>query len=97
MHGLGHGLGLDVHDVGDYGENRNRPLEVGMVITVEPGLYISAQANVPEQYKGIGIRIEDNIVITEYGNKVLTSAVPKEIEDIEQLMQQAEKARQVKS
>lgn len=68
-----------------------------MVITVEPGLYISAQANVPVQYKGIGIRIEDNIVITEYGNKVLTSAVPKEIEDIEQLMQQAEKARQVKS
>ncbi|TCJ98659.1 aminopeptidase P [Volucribacter psittacicida] len=86
MHGLGHWLGLDVHDVGNYGDNRDRPLEVGMVLTVEPGLYISAQADVPAQYRGIGVRIEDNIVITEYGNKVLTSAVPKEIEDIEALM-----------
>ncbi|PJG84535.1 Xaa-Pro aminopeptidase [Conservatibacter flavescens] len=86
MHGLGHWLGLDVHDVGEYGENRNRPLEVGMVVTVEPGLYIPLDANVPHQYRGIGVRIEDNILITEYGNKNLTSAAPKEIDDIEQLM-----------
>lgn len=96
MHGLGHWLGLDVHDVGSYsqdkynndrnGKLRDRPLEVGMILTVEPGLYISSQADVPEKYKGIGVRIEDNILITEYGNKNLTCAVPKEIEDIERLM-----------
>lgn len=96
MHGLGHWLGLDVHDVGSYSQEgangdrnskkRDRPLEVGMVLTVEPGLYISANADVPVQYKGIGVRIEDNILITEYGNKVLTCAAPKEIDDIERLM-----------
>ena len=89
MHGLGHWLGLDVHDVGEYGENRNRTLEPGMVITVEPGLYLSKDADIPEQYKGIGIRIEDDLLITDYGNKNLTSAVPKEIADIEKLMADA--------
>ncbi|QLB18977.1 Xaa-Pro aminopeptidase [Mannheimia granulomatis] len=89
MHGLGHWLGLDVHDVGDYGSERDRPLQIGMVLTVEPGIYISKEADVPEQYKGIGIRIEDNLLITEYGNKNLTSGCPKEIADIEQLMQSA--------
>lgn len=89
MHGLGHWLGLDVHDVGDYGNERDRPLQIGMVLTVEPGIYISREADVPEQYKGIGIRIEDNLLITEYGNKNLTSGCPKEIADIEQLMQSA--------
>ncbi|HDV7284895.1 TPA: Xaa-Pro aminopeptidase [Mannheimia haemolytica] len=87
MHGLGHWLGLDVHDVGDYGTERDRPLQIGMVLTVEPGIYIPQDADVPEQYKGIGIRIEDNLLITEYGNKNLTSGCPKEIADIEQLMQ----------
>lgn len=86
MHGLGHWLGLDVHDVGDYGEERNRPLEIGMVLTVEPGLYIPNDANVPAEYRGIGIRIEDNLLITEYGNKNLTSGCPKEIADIEAIM-----------
>ncbi len=86
MHGLGHWLGLDVHDVGDYGNERDRPLEIGMVLTVEPGLYIPKDADVPEQYKGIGIRIEDNLLITEYGNKNLTSGVPKEIGEIETVM-----------
>ena len=66
MHGLGHWLGLDVHDVGDYGNERDRPLEIGMVLTLEPGLYIPKSADVPEQYKGIGIRIENNLLITEY-------------------------------
>ena len=89
MHGLGHWLGLDVHDVGEYGENRDRTLEPGMVLTVEPGLYLSKDADIPEQYKGIGIRIEDNLLITDYGNKNLTSAAPKEIADIEKLMAEA--------
>ena len=88
MHGLGHWLGLDVHDVGAYGTERDRPLEIGMVLTVEPGLYISKEADVPEQYKGIGVRIEDNLLITEYGNKNLTSAAPKEIAEIEAMMAQ---------
>ncbi|OOF82728.1 Xaa-Pro aminopeptidase [Rodentibacter ratti] len=87
MHGLGHWLGLDVHDVGEYHDERSRTLEIGMVITVEPGLYISEDADVPEQYKGIGVRIEDNLLMTEYGNKILTAAVPKEIEEIEKLME----------
>ncbi|TPH21562.1 Xaa-Pro aminopeptidase [Haemophilus haemolyticus] len=86
MHGLGHWLGLDVHDVGSYGQDKQRILEIGMVITVEPGIYISEDADVPEQYKGIGVRIEDNLLMTEYGNKILTAAAPKEIEDIENLM-----------
>ena len=86
MHGLGHWLGLDVHDVGSYGQDKHRILEIGMVITVEPGIYISEDADVPEQYKGIGVRIEDNLLMTEYGNKILTAAAPKEIADIENLM-----------
>ena len=86
MHGLGHWLGLDVHDVGSYGQEKQRILEIGMVITVEPGIYISEDADVPEQYKGIGVRIEDNLLMTEYGNKILTAAAPKEITDIENLM-----------
>ena len=86
MHGLGHWLGLDVHDVGSYGQDKQRILEIGMVITVEPGIYISKDADVPEQYKGIGVRIEDNLLMTEYGNKILTAAAPKEIADIENLM-----------
>lgn len=83
MHSLGHWLGIDVHDVG---RNQHRPLEPGMVLTVEPGLYINQDADVPERYKGIGIRIEDNILITENGNEVLTSIVPKNADEIENLM-----------
>ncbi|MDH2925709.1 Xaa-Pro aminopeptidase [Lonepinella koalarum] len=96
MHGLGHWLGLDVHDVGSYSNGshnvdrnskvRDRTLQPGMVLTVEPGLYISSKSDVPEQYKGIGVRIEDNILITETGNKIFTSAVPKEVDEIEALM-----------
>ncbi|MFC3120922.1 Xaa-Pro aminopeptidase [Agaribacter flavus] len=89
MHGLGHYLGLDVHDVGVYKVNgADIPLTPGIVMTVEPGIYISPDADVPEQYKGIGIRIEDNILITEGGNKILTDKVPKTIKDIETLMLQ---------
>lgn len=89
MHGLGHWLGIDVHDVGDHiTADRERVLAPGMVLTVEPGLYINRNANVPEPYKGIGIRIEDNILITATGNEVLTASVPKDPEAIEQFMQQ---------
>ncbi|MGV7092013.1 Xaa-Pro aminopeptidase [Siccibacter turicensis] len=86
MHGLSHWLGLDVHDVGVYGPDRTRPLEPGMVITVEPGLYIAPDADVPAQYRGIGIRIEDNILITDNGNENLTASVVKRADDIEALM-----------
>ena len=86
MHGLSHWLGLDVHDVGVYGPDRSRPLEPGMVITVEPGLYIAPDADVPAQYRGIGIRIEDNILITDNGNENLTASVVKRADDIEALM-----------
>ncbi len=88
MHGLSHWLGLDVHDVGAYKLNgQDRVLEPGMVITVEPGLYISQDAlNVDEKWRGIGIRIEDNIVITETGYLNLTQAAPKTIKQIEATM-----------
>ncbi|EKM0372368.1 Xaa-Pro aminopeptidase [Cronobacter turicensis] len=86
MHGLSHWLGLDVHDVGFYGPDRSRILAPGMVITVEPGLYIAPDADVPEEYRGIGIRIEDDIVITETGNENLTASVVKSADDIEALM-----------
>ncbi|MFI3256302.1 MAG: Xaa-Pro aminopeptidase [Psittacicella sp.] len=91
MHGLGHWIGLDVHDVGAYRSDKSRLLELGMALTVEPGLYISKKLDVPEKYKGIGIRIEDDIIITELGNKVLTSLVPKEINDIEEIMKNSYK------
>ncbi|MFL3653358.1 MAG: Xaa-Pro aminopeptidase [Pseudoalteromonas sp.] len=93
MHGLGHWLGLDVHDVGDYKQNNvERAFEPGMVLTIEPGLYISDDSNAPQQYKGIGIRIEDNLLITESGHENLTLSVPKTINDIEILMQSAKNA-----
>lgn len=86
MHGLSHWLGLDVHDVGYYGTDRSRLLEPGMVLTVEPGLYIAPDADVPAEYRGIGIRIEDDIVITPDGNENLTASVVKRADDIEALM-----------
>ena len=90
MHGTGHWLGMDVHDVGRYNDDDNTPrrLEAGMVITVEPGLYFAHDNDlVPAAYRGIGIRIEDDVVITEDAPLVLTADVPKTIEAIEQLMQ----------
>ncbi|MGK0735525.1 Xaa-Pro aminopeptidase [Yokenella regensburgei] len=86
MHGLSHWLGLDVHDVGEYGVDRSRVLEPGMVLTVEPGLYIAHDADVLAEYRGIGIRIEDDIVITADGNENLTASVVKHADDIEALM-----------
>lgn len=99
MHGTGHWLGLDVHDAGRYftdeivdGEKQPRLLQPGMVITVEPALYFAKDNElVPEQYRGIGIRIEDDVLITETGAVVLTSDVPKTVAEIEQLMAKEQK------
>ncbi len=88
MHKTGHWLGLDVHDVGEYkvaGEFRE--LEPGMVFTIEPGLYIAPECKgVPEKYRGIGIRIEDDVLITKDGHQVLTNGVPREIDDVQSLL-----------
>ncbi len=88
MHRIGHWLGMDVHDVGDYKiEGEWRLLEPGMVMTVEPGIYISPDdESVAKKWRGIGIRIEDDVLITKEGNDVLSKDVPKEIVDIENLM-----------
>jgi len=88
MHSSGHWLGLDVHDVGSYKiDDKWRKLEPGMTLTVEPGIYItSGQKSVNKKWWGIGIRIEDDILVTESGNEVMTAAVPKTIPDIEELM-----------
>jgi len=85
MHGTSHWLGLDVHDVGAYTrDGKARPLAPGMVITVEPGLYIAVDApDVPDELRGIGIRIEDDILVTENGYENLTLACPKEVADLE--------------
>ncbi|MGZ8240187.1 MAG: Xaa-Pro aminopeptidase [Methylobacter sp.] len=91
MHRIGHWLGMDVHDVGDYKVDQQwRLLEPGMVLTIEPGLYIPADCvAVDEKWRGIGIRIEDDILVTENGHEILTSGAPKTIAEIEALMQAA--------
>jgi len=87
MHKTGHWLGLDVHDTGQYKENGKwRKLKPGMTLTVEPGCYIRPADNVPQHYWNTGIRIEDDIVVTESGCDVLTTAVPKTVDAIETLM-----------
>jgi Xaa-Pro aminopeptidase len=88
MHRVGHWLGLDVHDVGDYRVGEEwRVLEPGMVMTVEPGIYIAPDApKVAKKWRGIGIRIEDNVVVTDTGCEVITSGAPKTVEEVEALM-----------
>jgi Xaa-Pro aminopeptidase len=88
MHRTGHWLGMDVHDVGDYKvDGAWRLLEPGMVLTVEPGLYIAAgNKDIPERWWNIGIRIEDDVLVTGEGNEVLSRDVPKTISEIEALM-----------
>lgn len=84
MHKTSHFLGMDVHDVGAYFvAGKPRPLEPGMVITVEPGIYINGKADVPDAFRGIGIRIEDDVLVTPSGNEVLTSSAPKSVADVE--------------
>ncbi|MBL4852338.1 MAG: Xaa-Pro aminopeptidase [Gammaproteobacteria bacterium] len=91
MHRTGHWLGMDVHDVGPYKQGQQwLKLRPGMVLTVEPGLYISADCKkVAKRWRGIGIRIEDDIVVTRTGNKVLSAGAPKHADNIEAIMQAA--------
>lgn len=84
MHRTGHWLGLDVHDVGEYKIDGSwRPLEAGMTLTIEPGCYIQAADGVPKAFWNIGVRIEDNVLVTDTGCEVLTSATPKSVSEIE--------------
>jgi Xaa-Pro aminopeptidase len=90
MHRTGHWLGLDVHDVGDYKvEGEWRTLEPGMVLTIEPGLYLKAQRGLARKWWDIGIRIEDDVLVTEEGREVLSRDVPKNPDEIEALMARA--------
>ncbi|MBV9927675.1 MAG: Xaa-Pro aminopeptidase [Acidobacteria bacterium] len=88
MHRLSHYLGMDVHDAGAYHvDGQPRAVEPGVVITVEPGLYIAEDAeDIPDRYRGIGVRIEDDVLVTPEGFDVLTDKAPKQIEEIEALM-----------
>jgi Xaa-Pro aminopeptidase len=88
MHGTGHWLGMDVHDVGRYKiDGAYRRFETGMVMTVEPGIYIApGTPGVDRKYWGIGVRIEDDVVVTARGPQVLTGGVPKDVRGIEKLM-----------
>ena len=90
MHRTGHWLGLDVHDAGDYKDQQGewRMLEPGMTLTVEPGCYVRPAENVPEHFWNIGIRIEDDVLVTPEGCEVLTLAAVKSVADIESLMKQ---------
>jgi Xaa-Pro aminopeptidase len=91
MHGTGHWLGMDVHDVGAYrdlaqADKPSRALQPGMVLTVEPGIYVRPAEGVPEEYWHIGIRIEDDVVVTEDGYRLLTASAPKTVDEIEALV-----------
>ncbi len=91
MHGIGHFLGLDVHDVGVYyaEENVGEPMPAGSVITIEPGIYVPDEPDIPEAFRGIGVRIEDDVVLTDDGPEILTAGVPKAIDDMEALRREA--------
>ena len=87
MHRTGHWMGRDVHDVGSYKiDGRWRDLEPGMVLTIEPGIYIPADPDIPEQFRHIGIRIEDDLVVTRDGHENLTADTPKTLDEIEAWM-----------
>ncbi|CAA6653876.1 unnamed protein product [Spirodela intermedia] len=99
---IGHYLGMDVHDCSSV--SNSRPLEPGVVITIEPGVYIPLSSGVPERYRGIGIRIEDEVLITDIGHEVLTGSMPKEISHIKYIlnlenkpMEEADDLRELKS
>ena len=95
MHRAGHWLGMDVHDVGDYKVNGAwRELEPGMCMTVEPGIYVAVDnLNVEPRWRGIGVRIEDDVVVTAGGCEVLTGDVPKTVAEIEALMAVGQRER----
>ena len=87
MHKIGHWLGLDVHDAGEYMEGSDfMKFKPGMITTIEPGIYISSSMDVDDKWKGIGIRIEDDILVTKEGNENLTKKVPSDPHEIESLM-----------
>lgn len=87
MHKIGHWLGLDVHDAGDYMEGDEfMKYKPGMITTIEPGIYISSSMDVDDKWKGIGVRIEDDILVTKEGNENLTKKVPSNPDEIESLM-----------
>jgi Xaa-Pro aminopeptidase len=89
MHGTGHWIGLDVHDVGPYRASdgtTHRPLEAGMVVTVEPGLYVQRDLDVDERFKGIGVRIEDDVLCSASGPDVLSAGIPKEIDELQAIV-----------
>jgi Xaa-Pro aminopeptidase len=88
MHRVGHWIGMDVHDVGDYKiDNQWRLLEPGMVTTIEPGIYISPNnTKVPKKWRGIGVRIEDDVLITKTSNRILSTGIPKTVKEIESYM-----------
>ena len=90
MHSVSHWLGMDVHDVGDYKVDSHwRVYEPGMLLTIEPGIYISAEnLQVDKKWRGIGVRIEDDILVTKKGYEILTDGVPKQRDQIEKLMAQ---------
>ena len=88
MHRTGHWLGMDVHDVGDYKvADEWRLLENGMVTTVEPGIYLPNSRKIPARWRGIGVRIEDDVAVTNKGPDVLSRGLPKEPEAVEALVQ----------
>jgi len=89
MHKCSHWLGMDVHDVGAYYQGgKARPLQPGMVLTVEPGIYVSEHATgAAERYRGIGVRIEDDVLVTESGNEVLTAHIPRTVDAVERACQ----------
>jgi len=88
MHKTSHWLGMDVHDVGDYFvDGEHLPLQEGMVLTVEPGIYVAVDAKAPERFVGIGIRIEDDVAVTADGCHVLTDAIPKDPDELERILQ----------
>ena len=91
MHRVGHWIGMDVHDVGDYKiDDHWRLLEPGMVTTIEPGIYISpGNKKVEKRWRGIGVRIEDDVLVTKQGNKILSKGIPKTVEEIESFMSSA--------
>jgi len=94
MHRTGHWLGLDVHDAGEYKvDGEWMPLQPGMTLTVEPGCYIRPDDKVPEAYWNIGIRIEDDVLVTPEGRSVITHAAPKTVDEIEAVMRDASAGR----
>ena len=88
MHGTGHWLGLDVHDAGAYRDAEDKPVafRAGMVTTVEPGIYVHRDLDCDERFKGIGVRIEDDILVTATGNENLTAAIPKTVDELEAIV-----------